>query len=255
MRKFLGMVVCLVGILTLVAACSGQQHNQRFVVGRGDTAGDLQACATLSEKKKFEEAIECLEVYKSRYRGAAQADEAELFIGDNFFQKKDYLLAAESYDSFTKNHPTHPRADYALYRMGLAYLLEAPKAIDRDQQYLGDALHAFEQHLAYFPQSHYRSEVSARFADARSRLARRYFYIGKFYYRTGEYRAAVPRLETVVDQFGDLPEGRTAYLFAVRALLALGERSSAEALASRTGTRYSGSAEQKHVEKMFAKGK
>ena len=41
--------------------------------------------------------------------------EAELYIGDNYFRRE--YFAADSYQSFIKLHPTHPKTDYAYYAM------------------------------------------------------------------------------------------------------------------------------------------
>jgi hypothetical protein len=43
-----------------------------------------------------------------------------------------------------KLHPTHEKTGYAYYRIGLCYLKENPKPIDRDQKYLETAIQYFE---------------------------------------------------------------------------------------------------------------
>ncbi|MBI4238131.1 MAG: outer membrane protein assembly factor BamD [Deltaproteobacteria bacterium] len=212
------VLLSLLCVLELTACAK-----ERFVVGKGGVDGDFQTCLALSEKKKFEEAIDCLEIYKSRYRGSKQAEEAELAVGDNFFRKKEYLLAAESYQEFIRNRPLHTRLDYAYYRLGLSYLMEAPKAIDRDQQYLDDAIEALATQLELFPNSSYREAAATQLTTARVRTGRRHYYIGRFYYRTGEYRAALPRLEEVIAHYAEVPELPQAYYQLVRSYARLGD--------------------------------
>ena len=113
MRK--SFILLAIGIVAMLCGCG----KERKVYSKGDPDADLQQCIKYSEKKQFEEAIECLEVFKSRFPGSEHGQTAELRIGDAYFRKKDYLLAADSYVTFTKLHPNHPQADYAYYRLGV----------------------------------------------------------------------------------------------------------------------------------------
>lgn len=220
MRKLLigPLVLCLGLQLTLVSC-----DKKKTFVDRGSAEADLEQCMKLSRKKHYEEAIECLEIYKSRYPGTTASAEAELSIGDNFFDQKDYLLAAESYESFIRNHPLHDRVDYAFYRLGLSYLTEAPKAIDRDQEYLDDSIRAFQTQLRLYPESSYRPAVEEGMRDATTRIGRRHYYVGNFYYRTGEYRAAIPRLYQVIMQYPEIPEYEKAFYKLALSFLKLNE--------------------------------
>ncbi len=189
---------------------------QRVTHSKGDGAsGDIAACDQLTAKHKYEKAIECLQIYKSRYAGTPQAAQAELTIGDNLFQQKEFLMSAEAYEDFLRNHPLDARADYAFYRMGAAYFAAAPKAIDRDQEHLDEAVKAFETQLQLFPQSKYHEATQSALRSARIRLGKRHYYIGNFYYRTGEYLAAIPRLSTAISEYPEIPElPRAAYQLA-----------------------------------------
>ncbi len=189
------------------AACAKQEFN----LGQAGVEADMATCAKLSKKKKFDQAIECLEILKSRYAGNQAASDAELQIGDAFFDDKEYLLAAESYESFLRNYPIHAKADYALYRMGLSYLRETPKAIDRDQVHLEDAIDALKNHQRVFPKSEYADETTKTLQDALAKAGRQQFYVGRFYYRTGEYRAALSRLEEVIQRYPETPKLAQAY--------------------------------------------
>src|SRR3989338_4850188 len=110
---------------------------------QGENA-ELNYCLQMAQKKKYEETVNCLEAFKSRHPSSPGAQEADLIIADNYFRKKDYLLAAETYQDFIKNNPYHSKADYAYYKSGISYLKNTPKAVGRDQQYLDLAVKNFE---------------------------------------------------------------------------------------------------------------
>lgn len=176
---------------------------EKISVGKGDAAGEFKECMRLSTKGKFEDSIQCFEMFKARYPQTMEGQEAELMIGDVQFSKKEYLLAAESYRAFLRLYPTHPKADYAYYRSGVAYYKESPKAIDRDQEYLDDAIAQLRMVLRRYPSSPYAELSRATLHVALNRVAKRNFYIGRYYYRTGEYLAAIPRFQEVATNFPD----------------------------------------------------
>lgn len=173
-------------------------------LAKAKTAEDAyQECHRYSEKKDYDEAIQCFEVLKSRYQGTGHSAEADLEIADNYYRKKDYLVAAEAYKAFATFHPTHEKMPYAYYRAGMCYFKESPKAIDRDQKYLEDALHYLDTATQYVD-SEYYDLAKEKAREVRRKLAARHFYVGKFYFRTKEYRAAIPRFNEIVTHYTDL---------------------------------------------------
>jgi outer membrane protein assembly factor BamD len=187
--------------ILILALTAGACASKELVIGRGDPDVEIQKCIKLSNKKHFEEAVECLEMFKARFPKTRQGIEAELKIGDNYFADEEYLLAANAYLTFIKLYPYDQKIDYAYYRTGLSYLRNTPKAIDRDQEYLEDALAYFKIVLKNFQQSPYYPLAEEGFDEAEGKVAARNFYIARFYYRTGEYKAAIPRFRTVVQRY------------------------------------------------------
>jgi len=170
---------------------------------QGDAEGELKNCIWLLQNKKFEDGVQCLEILKARHPGSMAARDAELAVGDAYFRKKDYLSAVEAYQSFVRLYPTHPKVGYAYYKIGLSYLKESPKAIDRDQTYLFEAERYLKISISRFGDTNYHALAKKYLNDTRLRLAKREFYIGRFYYRTGEYISSVPRFRAIVEEYPD----------------------------------------------------
>ncbi len=210
-------------------------------VGRENPELEIQKCMKYSEKKQFEEAVECLEIFKSHFPKSQWGIEAEMMIGDNYFRKGEYILAAESYLSFLKLHPMHPKADYAYYKVGLSYLYQSPKALDRDQEYLDDAIQYFELVLNSYPDTPYLNITKTYLLEARTRMAKRNLYVGRFYYRTGEYIAAVPRFEVVYENYKDTGLGEKALNYATLSNIKLKRFEAAKANYSLLSMQYPGS--------------
>jgi len=188
-------------LLTIFFAASCAKT--KVPLATGDPHSDLERCLVLAEKKKFDEAVECLEVFKSHFPQTEEAINAELLIADNYFAKKEYLLAADTYLLFIKTHPSHPKLGYAYFRLGLSYLKASPKAIDRDQEYLDDAAYYLKIALSELEGGEYREAALRALDETIRRLSAREYYIGNFYYRTGEYIAAIPRFIELLNTYPD----------------------------------------------------
>jgi outer membrane protein assembly factor BamD len=244
MRRIPHLIACI-AIIAVLAGCAKDD----IVIGNEGPEVEVRKCIKLSQRKKYEDAVQCLEMFKARYPQSREGIEAELMIGDAYFDKKDYLLASESYAAFIKLHPFHPRVDYAYYRRGVALFKESPKAIDRDQQYLVEAIQNLEVVIRRYPDSTYRPLALKYYREARLRMARRNLYIGRFYYRTGEYKAAIPRLMEVALQYKETGLAPKALYMATISHLKLGDPGSARGTYSLLATEYAGDKYTKKAER------
>lgn len=218
----------------LVVGCGKEQIS----IGKGDSEREFQSCLKLSSKGKHEEAIQCMEMFKARYPQTTEGQVAMLKIGDAQFAQKDYLIAAESYLAFLRLYPMHSKADYAHYRAGVSYFKESPKAIDRDQGYLSDAIEQLRIVLSRYPRSEYAELSRMTLNVALKRVAKRQFYIGKFYFRTGQYIAAIPRFKSVADDFPGSGLADRALYMVIKADLSLNRFEDAKAAFGKLSTEY-----------------
>lgn len=194
----------VISVMLLVLAGTGCGKKEFKFTGDETDAQAIQKCLKLSEKKKYAEAVECLEIFKSRFPESTYALEAELKIADSYYNKKDWLLAAESYKLYARLHPNSDKLDYAWYRAGLSYEKLLPKSIDRDQSNLPDAEEAFATVFRRFPASPYAEQAQGKYDAIKGRGAKKNMYVGRFYFKNGEYRAAIPRYLEVLQDYPGL---------------------------------------------------
>lgn len=231
MKKQLSHLALIVLLLSL-AACGGAKKKSKLgFTGRENAEQAFAKCVQLSTKKKFQESIDCLEIFKTRFPNTEYALQAELKVGDAYYLKKEYLLAAETYQFFTKLHPDSDKLDYAFFKMGMSYLKATSKKIDRDQEHLPKAIDSFALVLSQFPDSAYYRQAKFYHDQARRMVAKRVFYIGNFYYKWGEFRAAAPRFEEVFQQFNGLGLDQKALYYAAMSYHKLGKNDEASQLA------------------------
>ncbi len=137
-----------------------------------------------------------------RYTYSPYAALAELRTGDAYFEKEDYEQAAIEYEEFLKRHPGHAEAPYATYRVALSYYKEMSSP-DRDPLNTRLALQWFNTFIEKYPDSPLAPDAHERALRCRDRLARREIYIGNFYSRRDNFRAAADRYKIVVDDYND----------------------------------------------------
>ncbi len=238
MRRLFPLLTLLaLGCLVAAACSSTPKYGQEK-----DAASAISKCNELMEKEKFEKASKCYEMLRSRFAGSGLTDDAELRIADIAFEKEDYLLAAESYRAFAKLHPAHPKLAYVYYKAGLSYLRESPKQIDRDQQYLDEAIGYFEIGIRYFPGSAYQDVTKEALKEARRRLAARELYVGRFYFKRKEYRSSLLRFAEVADRYQGLGFDEEALYLMAKAYVRLDERKKAYEVAAVLKSRHPNSA-------------
>lgn len=213
--KFSRHFIVLLVLPILLGACGGKSG---FTLDRSNVTQDLDSCMTLLKKKKHSKAISCLESYKSRHYGEASAAEAELAMAEAYFAKKDYLLAAETYNLFIKSHSYHERVPYAYYRAGVSYLEESPRSIDRDQTYVDDAISSLETVVKYYSNSPHAAEAKVYYDLARHKKARFHYYVGRYYYKSKEYLAAIPRFQTIISDYPQLGLDEKSFYYLIESL-------------------------------------
>jgi len=227
-------LVALTFICLVLTACSSTPDYRQEV----DAAAALQICNQLMEKGNYDDATHCYETLRARSGGSELSAEAELQLADISFEKSEYLLAAESYRAFAKLHPAHSKLAYVYYKAGLSYLRESPKAIDRDQQYLDEALGYLEVGLRYFPNSPYQEVTQSAHNEVKRRLAARELYVGKFYYKREEYQSALRRFATVADKYPKLGHDEEALFLLAKSYLALEAKQKAFEVTAHLKKRY-----------------
>lgn len=132
--------------------------------------------------------------------------------GEAYFVKGEYIEAVSEFERFLSLYPFHRMAAFSQYKLAMSYFHQI-NTIDRDPAPMEKALVAFQKVLLQYPQSLYVDEAREKVETLRHRQAEHQFYIGRFYYRTKAYPAAIARLEKVLERSDEGPlTEKTLYL-------------------------------------------
>jgi len=192
MKRFL--IFCMAALL-LMPACT--KHKQE------KTADQLaEEGKTNFEKKNYKDAITAYEKLKDWYPFSVHAKDAELKVADSHYNLKEYDQAIAAYKEFSQLHPSDPQGPYVLYQIGKCYYdqLETP---DRDQTATLNAIDAFRNLIVAYPDSEYAKQSQTHITECLKNLAEKDMYVGKFYYKSKHYKAAMDRFLSVVKNYPD----------------------------------------------------
>ncbi len=190
-------------LLLIVSGCSGAVQVSR---PKADPAELYGKAVSLYNEERYEDAEGSLKAVVQDYPLSPYAVDAGLLLGDLYYAMERYEEAGSYYATFSTLHPAHPRAPYAVFQKGMS-LFKDVLSLDRDQTATRKALFAFDDLINAYPQSVYATKAKELKSFLRARLAERERYIARFYFKNGNYKAALARFRDILK---DYPEtGRT----------------------------------------------
>lgn len=210
-------VICLLLLSVLILSSCGKKT--KIQTG---TAQELYADATteLFTKKggfpwmftgpDYDLIFDILREIQLRYTFSPFATLAKIRTADAYFRKGEYQQAIIEYENFIKNHPGHNELEYAIYQLALSnYELKGSK--DRDPTFARQAEKWFTHFVDKYPESELVPDARERIVVCRNILAQREIFIGKFYLRRKNYKAAEARFNLVLENYSDTKYTDEAY--------------------------------------------
>ena len=155
------------------------------------------------QKADYRKAVESFQKLKDEYPLSKLAVLAELGIADSHFSEGNYIEAEAAYSDFLILHPANSNLPYIIYQIGLCHYNQI-HGIDRDQTETMKARKEFEKLLSLYPDSQYTFTAGSLLKDCKRRLAEHEFYVGRFYYKSQKYKAALKRFETVIREYPNM---------------------------------------------------
>jgi outer membrane protein assembly factor BamD len=155
-----------------------------------------------SRKGRYFHARQILEKILSRPGvGPEILANTNLAIADAYYYDGGIINVAEAlsrYTSFLTFYPTHSRADYVQYQLGLCYLKQT-LGPDKDQATTRQALEAFRRVESGFPTSEFVTAAREKADLCRQRLCESHMRIGLFYQKRKAWDGAIGRFRSVLE--------------------------------------------------------
>src|SRR5260221_6468210 len=127
----MAMTKYIPSVLTAALLCScasGSADVTKPVTGAAANDASKAYDKGMDEKKdkNYLEATRYFEVVRTNFPYSQFAALADLALADMNYERDDYAAAASAYQDFVKSHPSHAKADYAAFRVGLSYYEDKP---------------------------------------------------------------------------------------------------------------------------------
>ena len=179
--------------------------------------------AALNEKKWLT-AREFFKEVTETYTQSPYRPDAKLGVGDTYLGEgtpEALVLALNEFQEFLAFYPTHARADYAQYKVGMTHHRQM-RAAGRDQTETRAAVTAVEAFLTRYPNSKLRSDVEARLREAKDRVGEHEYGVGRYYYSVRWYPAAIERWKALLKQDPAYSGRDVVYFFLGESLIKMG---------------------------------
>lgn len=208
MMRSLSIAVLAVASFT---ACATTQKAE----GEVDYAAEAEANLKLGNEalagRNYEEAAKYFEHVRATYPLLEAAREAELRMGDVELELEQFPEARDRYQTFIKLHPTHPKVDYAAFKIAQTWFREIPSdfflfppPFEKDQAAVTAAARAMADFIRQYPSSQYQAEAKELLGKARRQLANHELYVAGFYEKRKQWAAVAGRLETLMKKYPDV---------------------------------------------------
>jgi outer membrane protein assembly factor BamD len=163
---------------------------------------------------------------QSQYRADAKLGLADTYLGEGSAESR--VLAINEYREFLSYYPTHRRADYAQFKLGMAYYYQM-HGPDRDQTETDEAIAELTRFVEQYPKSELIEEGRKRLREARDRKSDADYRVGYFYLRTQKFPpAAIDRFNAILKNDPEYTRRDAVYFYLAEALIKM--KREAEAL-------------------------
>ena len=200
-------VVCSLVLMILFSGCSGKE------VKREKTAQELANEGSARYKDgDYMGAVESFTRLKDWYPFSKLTSMAELKIADSYYGMEKYAEAMDWYLEFENLHPNNEAIPYTIYQTGRCNF-DQLETIDRDPTYAQKSIRIFSRLIREYPDSVYAIRAEHHIDESNKRLAGHEFYVGMFYYKDRNYKAALERFKSVITHFPDVGVHRKALAY------------------------------------------
>jgi outer membrane protein assembly factor BamD len=214
------VTACLIVAGLVAPGCGGDKMR----VAPGSADPDKVLYERGMEALQKEKWITAREYFRQIVEGYPQSPvraDAKLGLGDTYLGERTtaaYILGVNEFREFLTFYPTHPRADYAQYKLAMCHFRQMAKA-ERDQTETKAAITEFEAFFERHSSSSLAPEARERYREARDRLAQSEYKVGLFYYRARWYPGAIDRFKNLLKADPEYTRRDAVYFHLAESLL------------------------------------
>lgn len=191
----------VIAALAAVSACAsgprrppvGTPEPDKFLFERGTE--ELNDKDWFTAREYFRQLVDSYP--QSIHRGDAKLGVGDTYLGEG--TAESFVLAINEFREFLSFYPTHRRAFYAQYKLGMAHYYQMRDAM-RDQTETIEAIRELAVFVERYPNSELIEDGRKRLREARDRLGDHELGVGVHYHRMRFYPATIERLKPLLEK-------------------------------------------------------
>ena len=152
----------------------------------------------LFNQEKYKQAIRIFQEIEDLYPLSNWAMQAKLLSSISNYNMGDYNSAANSLEEYIYIYPNSDDLSYAYYLRILSYYMQISK-IELGQQAARKTLELATEYINLFSKSEYINDIEKKAKLVQEHINKKDYSIAKFYFRRGEYLAAIKRFHNITD--------------------------------------------------------
>lgn len=168
------------------------------------------------------------------------------YLGKAHFNRKEFLLAAQSFGRLSESFPDDTLADDALYQAGVSYQRLWRKPV-LDAEYGQSALSTYRTLLALYPNSPMRAQSEQQIRTLEEWMATKDYETGLHYLRLKAYDSAIIYFKDVVRLYPQTARSRDAYLRLVQTFRRIQYREEASEACTAVRSRFADDLEVRRI--------
>lgn len=216
--------------LVLAVACAtgpkkppvGSLEPDKFLFENGTEA--LNKKRWFTSREYFRQLVDSYP--QSTHRADAKLGIGDTYIGEGSLEAN--VLAINEFKEFLSFYPTHKRAGYAQFKLGMAHFhqMHGP---DRDQTETREAIVELTTFVQRYPTDDLIEEGRKRLREARDRYSAYEYGVGYFYYKIQKwYLGAIDRFKSILKTDPEYTNRDAVYFYLAQSYIKV--KSPAEAL-------------------------
>ncbi len=135
-------------------------------------------------------------------RGKKEAEQANYYHADCYFQQGQYIMSAYYFKQFHDTYRRSSRAVEALYYYAYSLYLDSPTS-NLDQTNTHKAINALQDFINRYPTNEYVKKADILIAEMQIKLEQKAFDVAKLYYDLAMYQSAVIAFDNFQKDYPD----------------------------------------------------
>lgn len=156
----------------------------------------------LYDNEDYQEAVNEFANIILQYPGNQVVDDAQFYLGQTRFKRKEYILAGYEYSKLIKNMPASTHVPEAQFMLADCYYELSPD-FTLDQRYTKNAVKEFQSFIDFFPTNEKVPDAEVKIQELNDKLAHKEFNTAYIYEKLEDYKASLIYYNNVIDIYHD----------------------------------------------------